>query len=135
MWMELYIFASYVCIYCFYYYNMKSYRVRVYIEDEKRGLFINHAIDIGAMTLFNSFDGVGECLAIYDVGCERWVIELMLKYGVRIFPLDNYGEFLITFQGKMIEDNMILKIYDDKVLSGYNVERDGVFGKADVTLI
>lgn len=113
---------------------MKSYQLRVYIEDEKRGLFVGHAIEIGAMAPLNSFAGVGECLWIYDVVCERWVIELLLKYGVPIFPLDNYGDFDITFCGEPIEDDMILKIYDNRVLSGCNVEKDGICGKAVVLL-
>ena len=114
---------------------MKEYRIRVYIEDERVGEYVNYAVEIGAVRLINSFDGIGGCLAIYDVSCEGWVIEAFIEWGVRVFPLDNYGDFDIRLNGVPIEDNMILKVYDEHVLSGFNVFDGNLYGKAEVTYI
>ena len=113
---------------------MKEYKIRIYIEGEKQGLYVNYACSLGAIKLSNSFDGLGSCLAIYDGVCEKWVVGDLISHGIRIFPLDNYGEYDITFMGESIEDGMILKVYDEKVLKGYNVEKNGVAGKANVLL-
>ena len=46
-----------------------------------------------------------------------------ISFGVPYFPLDNYGDFVITCPncGERIDDDMILLEYDENLLSGYNI--------------
>lgn len=109
------------------------YKVRVYVTSEKIGLFVNDMIDNGLIRLVNSFDGKGGVLAIYDGLMPAKAIKMLISFKVLYFPLDNYGSFKITcpYCGQPINDDMILTIYDDDLLRGFNIEcyHDGC-GKA-----
>ena len=101
----------------------KEYRIRVYIPTEEIGLLLNDAIDTNAFRLTNSYDGMNGIIAIYDGKCSAAMIKVLISCGVPYFPLDNYGDFVITCPncGERIDDNMILLQYDENLLSGYNI--------------
>lgn len=102
---------------------MKKYRVRIYITNEEIGLLVNDAVDTSLLRLTNSYDGVNGILAIYDGEISSKGLKLLISLGVKYFPLDNYGDFIITCPncGERIDDDMILTIYDENLLSGYNI--------------
>lgn len=106
--------------------NKKKYKIRIYVADwyEKPiGNFINMLIRLGVLRLQNSFDGKNGILAIYDVICGAQAIVELSGMGVKYFPLDNYGDFVIACPncGERIDDDMILTTYDENLLSGYNI--------------
>ena len=100
----------------------KLYKVRIYIFDKVVGNMINVLVNIKAIRLENSMDGKNGCLAIYDGYMTSSVLFEVIKL-TKIFPLDNYGDFVITCPncGERIDDDMILKVYDENLLSGYNI--------------
>lgn len=102
--------------------NKKRYKVRIYVFDKTVGNIINLLIRIKAIRLENSMDGVNDCLAIYD-GVVTGPVLLEVMKLTNIFPLDNYADFVITCPncGERIDDNMILNVYDENLLSGYNI--------------
>ena len=101
----------------------KQYHIRVYIPTEEIGLIMNDAVDTHAFKLNNSYDGMNGIIAIYDGYCNGNVLKLLISLGIIYFPLDNYGDFIITCPncGERINDDMILTIYDENLLSGYNI--------------
>jgi len=101
----------------------KQYHIRVYITTEEIGLIVNEAIDCNAFKIHNSYDGLNGILAIYDGYCSRKMLKYFICFNVLYFPLDNYGDFIITCPncGERIDDEMILLVYDENVLSGYNI--------------
>ena len=102
---------------------MKDYFIRVYITSDFIGLIMNDAIDSGMFELVNSFDGINGLLAVYDGKVSRKGLIYIMALGINIFPLNNYGSFIITCPncGNRINDDMILLSYDENVLSGYNI--------------
>ena len=104
----------------------KTYKIRVYIPTEEIGLLMNDAIDANAFRLTNGYNGVNDMIAIYDGECNTKVLIFLIDCGVTFFPLDNYGDFVITCPncGERIDDDMILHAYDENVLSGYNIYCD-----------
>ena len=108
--------------------SKKRYKIRIYIADwyenyKVTGNIINMLIRLGILRLQNSFDGKNGIVAIYDVTCVSQVITELIGMGVKYFPLDNYEDFDITCPecGQVIDDDMILTVYDENVLSGYNI--------------
>ena len=108
--------------------NKKKYKIRIYVADwydnyQMIGNVINMLIRLGVLRLQNSFDGKNGILAIYDVICGSQAIVELSGMGVKYFPLDNYGDFIITCPncGERIDDDMILTAYDENLLSGYNI--------------
>ena len=103
--------------------SMKKYKIRVYVSENVLGNIVNLLIRLGILRLQNSFDGANGMLAIYDVVCVSGVIPELINMGVRYFPLDHYEDFVITCPecGQVIEDDMIMKVYDENLLSGYNI--------------
>ena len=101
----------------------KEYRVRVYIPNEEVGMLVNDAVDTHLLRLTNSYDGVNGMLAIYDGFISTKGLILLISLGIKYFTLDNYGDFVITCPncGERIDDDMILTIYDENLLSGYNI--------------
>jgi hypothetical protein len=101
----------------------KKYHIRVYIPNEEIGIIVNEAVDTEAFELSNSFDGVNGMLAIYDGYCSSALLKYFISFGVKYFPLNNYGDFVITCPncGERIDDDMILLSYDENVLSGFNI--------------
>ena len=101
----------------------KQYHIRVYIPTEKIGLIMNDAVDAHVFRLNNSYDGMNGIIAIYDGYCSSKVLKLFISLGITYFPLDNYEDFIITCPncGERINDDMILTIYDENLLSGYNI--------------
>ena len=101
----------------------KQYHIRVYIPTEEIGLIVNEAIDSKAFKLNNSYDGMNGMIAIYDGYCNGKMLKYLISFNVPYFPLDNYGDFIITCPncGERIDDDMILTIYDENLLSGYNI--------------
>ena len=102
---------------------MKRYRIRVYIVTEEVGLIMNEAVETKAFHLTNSYDGMNGIIAIYDGDCSGKMLKYLIALGVNYFPLDNYGDFVITCPncGERIDDDMILTIYDENLVSGYNI--------------
>jgi len=100
----------------------KRYKVRIYIFDKVVGNMINVLLNIKAIRLENSMDGTNGCLAIYDGYMAKETLIEVMKL-TKIFPLDNYADFVITCPncGERIDDDMILNIYDENLLSGYNI--------------
>ena len=103
--------------------GLKKYRIRVYITSNEIGLLVNEIIDTNVLRLTNSYDGMNGILAIYDGEITSNGLKYIISMGVRYFPLDNYGDFVITCPncGERIDDDMILHTYDENVLSGYNI--------------
>jgi len=108
--------------------NNKKYKIRIYIADwydnyKVIGNIINMLLRLRVLRLQNSFDGVNGILAIYDVICGSQAISELIQMGVKFFPLDNYEDFVITCPncGERIDDDMILNVYDENLLSGYNI--------------
>jgi hypothetical protein len=101
----------------------KKYKIRIYITDKLSGNIVNMLLRLGVLRLENSFDGMNGILAIYDVICGSQAILELINLNVRYFPLDNYTDFIITCPecGDRIDDDMILKVYDENLLSGYNI--------------
>ena len=101
----------------------KVYKIRVYIPTEEIGLIMNDAVESKAFKLTNSYDGMNGIIAIYDGLCNSKVLKFLISLGVNYFPLDNYGDFIITCPncGERIDDDMILLEYDENLLSGYNI--------------
>ncbi len=101
----------------------KEYKIRIYIPNEEVGLLANDAVDTKLLRLVNSYDGVNGMLAIYDGFVRSNGLKLLISLGIKYFPLDNYGDFIITCPncGERIDDDMILTIYDENLLSGYNI--------------
>ena len=99
------------------------YKIRVYIPTEEIGLIMNDAVESKAFKLTNSYDGMNGIIAIYDGLCNSKVLKFLISLGISYFPLDNYGDFIITCPncGERIDDDMILLIYDENLLSGYNI--------------
>ena len=103
--------------------SRKKYKVRIYITENVTGNVVNMLTRLGILRLQNTFDGVNGILAIYDVVCVSGVIPELVNMGIRYFPLDHYEDFVITCPecGQVIEDDMILKVYDENLLSGNNI--------------
>lgn len=101
----------------------KQYHIRVYIPTDEVGIILNEAIDSNAFKLNNSYDGMNGIIAIYDGYCSGKMLKYLISLNISYFPLDNYGDFIITCPncGKRIDDDMILTIYDENLLSGYNI--------------
>ena len=101
----------------------RKYKVRVYVFDNAVGNVVNSFIRLGVLRLQNSFEGKNGVLAIYDVISLATGLQELSKLGVYYFPLDNYGDFIITCPccGERIDDDMILNVYDENLLSGYNI--------------
>jgi hypothetical protein len=80
-------------------------------------------IRLRVLRLQNSFEGKNGVLAIYDAICGSEAISELTGLGVIYFPLDNYEDFVITCPncGERIDDDMILTVYDENLLSGYNI--------------
>ena len=110
-------FFSYLCT------MKKKYLIRIYVTSEEIGIILNDAIDVGMIRLTQSFDGVNGLLAIYDGEVSQTALKVLISLGVKYFPLNEYGDFVITCPncGERIDDNMILLEYDENVLSGYNI--------------
>lgn len=103
--------------------NRKKYLIRIYVSDSTIGNIINMLIRLRILRLQKSFDGLNGILAIYDVICGSQAISELIGLGVKYFPLDNYADFVITCPacGERIDDNMIINVYDENLLSGYNI--------------
>ena len=101
----------------------KQYHIRVYIPTEEIGLIMNDAVDAHVFRLNNSYDGMNGIIAIYDGYCSSKVLKLLISLGITYFPLDNYEDFIVTCPncGERIDDDMILNVYDENLLSGYNI--------------
>ena len=107
----------------------KKYLVSVYIDSERNGLFVNDMIDSHLFCLLRSIEGRGDTLAIYDGKTSQRGLKLLLSAFIPYFPLNNYQDFVITCPncGERIDDEMILRQYDETTLSGNNIkcERKG----------
>lgn len=103
--------------------NRKKYLIRIYVSDSRLGNIVNMLIRLRVLRLQKSFDGKNGILAIYDVVCGSQAISELIGLGVSYFPLDGYSDFVITCPacGERIDDNMIINVYDENLLSGYNI--------------
>ena len=103
--------------------NRKKYLIRIYVSDSTIGNIVNMLIRLRVLRLQKSFDGKNGILAIYDVVCGSQAISELTTLKIKYFPLDNYEDFVIYCPecGQRINDDMILRTYDENVLSGYNI--------------
>ena len=103
--------------------NRKKYLIRIYVSDSTIGNIVNMLIRLRVLRLQKSFDGLNGILAIYDVVCVSQAIYELITLGVKYFPLDNYADFIISCPccGERIDDDMIYNVYDENLLSGYNI--------------
>lgn len=103
--------------------NRKKHLIRIYVSDSRLGNTVNMLVGLRVLRLQKSFDGKNGILAIYDVVCGSQAISELIGLGVSYFPLDNYSDFVITCPacGERIDDNMIINVYDENLLSGYNI--------------
>ena len=104
----------------------KEYTIRIYIFSEDVGLVFNDMVDSGLISITRSLDGVNGCLAIHDVKTSQNGLKCLITLNIEYLPLDHYEDFVITCPncGERIDDNMILTIYDENLLSGYNIYCD-----------
>lgn len=111
----------------------KKYNVRVYSTNPDIDDIIKLMVETGVLAVRNVFNGVGGVISIYDGEMSSNGIKLLISFGILYFPLNNYGDFKITcpYCNEPINDDMILTIYDDDLLRGFNIEcyHDGC-GKA-----
>lgn len=118
----------------------KEYKVRIYVYTDLIGYTIDKCFDSGLFALQSTIIGTNGCLCIYDIKCSQKGLKWLISMGVQYLPLDNYQDFEIRCPkcGERIDDNMILNIYNDDMLSGYNINcnRDNCnLQKAKVTYI
>ena len=101
----------------------KLYHIRVYVPTEEVGTIMNEAINAEAFKVANKYNGMNGIISILDGHCSGGMLKYLISFGVRYFPLDNYGDFVITCPncGERIDDDMILLEYDENLLSGYNI--------------
>ncbi len=101
----------------------KVYKIRLYITEGVVGNIINMLVRLGVLRLQNSFDGMNDILAIYDVSCDSGALCELIRIGVSYFPLNRYEDFVIACPEceERIDDDMILTTYDENLLSGYNI--------------
>ena len=101
----------------------KQYHIRAYIPTEEVGMLLDEAISAEVFNVANRYQGMNGIISIVDGFCNGKVLKYLISFGVRYFPLDNYGDFIITCPncGERIDDDMILTIYDENLLSGYNI--------------
>ena len=112
-------------------------KVRVYIENGFDSVVVDKAVELGFLDSYNVFEGMGRCQEIRD--CEFWdvwIVGFLLGNGIRVFPLDHYELYRLSCEdGSEVEDDMIIRSYDEHVLSGYNLLRGGEYLRAVVGLV
>lgn len=101
----------------------KEYHIRIYITSEGIGLILNDMIDSGLLVLTNSFDGKGGIIAIYDGKVSRKALKFLISLHILYLPLNHYEDFKLTCPscGGKVYDDMFLQVYDENLLSGYNI--------------
>lgn len=101
----------------------KEYKVRVYVPNSEIGTLVADAIETKVLKTINSYDGVNGMMSIHDGFISSKGLKLFIALGIKYFPLDNYGDFIITCPncGERIDDDMILLTYDENLLSGFNI--------------
>lgn len=101
-------------------------KVRLYSFSENDTIIINTILESRLAVKIREFNGVNGCISIFDVDITNNGIRILIEYGIRYFPLGNYESFIITCPncGNRIDDDMILKVYDENLLSGYNIYCD-----------
>lgn len=106
----------------------KNYFVRLYVTDKKIADIVGDVIRVGIFKVTNSFFGMNGIKEICDGYCSRRALKYLIASKVKYFPLNNYGDFIITCPncGEVIDDDMILTIYDENLLSGYNINCDRI---------
>ena len=102
---------------------MKLFTIRIYLFDELSHKLFELGMECGLVTVLRSFEGKNGIDVIKDVVVTQDVLECLIRYGLVYFPLYCYAHFEICCPqcGEVIEDSMILKEYDDHVLSGFNI--------------
>lgn len=104
---------------------MKKYLLRLYerkyvlLDD----MYVGIILDRKDCNIIKSFKGKNDIAHIYDIECEVECLTELIMLGLAYFPLNNYDDFIITCPncGNRIDDNMILNVYNDELLSGYNI--------------
>lgn len=104
---------------------MKKYLIRLYerkyvlLDD----MYVRIIIDRADCDIVRHFDGKNDITNIYDIECSLECLTQLIMYKLAYFPLDNYEDFIITCPncGNRIDDDMILRVYNEELLSGYNI--------------
>ena len=102
----------------------KKIHLRVYAYDLQTSMLISLAVESGLMSLIRTIKGINGLYAIYDIEISSKYMQFFISIGLNYLPLNHYEDFIITcpFCGERIDDDMILNVYDDKLLSGYNIK-------------
>lgn len=101
----------------------KTHTVRVYALRPCDLEIVRCAILSDMVNVERSFLGTRGLLMMADVRCSVEGLMELIGLGVRFLPLDHYGDFEITCPvcGERIDDDMILRNYDEHVLGGENI--------------
>ena len=114
------VFCTYICIMEK---DSDMEYIRVYCFSFKDLEVMRCAIESGMVIVERSFLGCRGLMVMIDIRCSVDAVRALMGLGIVILPLSNYGNYEITCPvcGKVIDDDMILRIYDDNVLSGRNI--------------
>lgn len=103
----------------------KIYQIRVYVfEDYPLDSFLLYLLcNTEDLNVTRGFSGVNGIISIYDVECTLEGLKTLIECNIKYFPLNHYEDFVITCPccGERIDDDMIIKVYDENLLSGYNI--------------
>ena len=118
----------------------KQYFIRVYTFGLVGETIINVILHMDGVEIANTIPTQTN-VQMYDIRCNRDTIALLLAMGIYVLPHNHFEDFEITCPhcGNRIDDDMILKAYDDSVLNGFNIRcnrtpRCGI-AHANVTLV
>jgi len=101
----------------------KKYNIRVYAMDKSQTLILNDAVETNMLGLTRRFNGLNGCDHIFDGFVSEDGLKMLISLGLMYFPFNHYEDFIITCPNchERIDDDMILLVYDENVLSGYNI--------------
>lgn len=101
----------------------RTHTIRVYAFKLSDLEILRCAVLSGMVGVERSFLGTRGLFVMMDVRCSLEGVRELMGLGVSILPLDNYGDFEITCPvcGERIDDDMILRNYDEHVLGGENI--------------
>lgn len=103
----------------------KTYQIRVYIYEDfpLDGTMLFLLAQTDELSVIRGFSGTNGIMDIFDVECSPEALKTLIECNIKYFPLNHYEDFIITCPccGERIDDDMILNVYDENLLSGYNI--------------
>lgn len=100
------------------------YKIRIFIKTEVEKSYLYDLLREKVVKFCNVCLGTDGLIALVDVECTKDALSEIDGRGVvEYFPLDNYGDFIIQCPVccERIEDEAILRTYDENVRSGYDI--------------